>query len=114
MYGICHIEIPSIDFNDSREFYSQVFKWKIEESGPDYLTFKTPDNQNGGFDKSHKSSHDGVLLYIEVEDIEGKLEEIVSYGGKEVQKKTKISDEYGFYALFEDPGGNKMGIWSKN
>lgn len=113
MYGIGHIEIPSTDLIESREFYSSVFNWKIEETGQDYLTFKTPDDQNGGFDKSQKPSHNGVLLYIEVGDIEGKLKEIELAGGKRLQEKTKISDEYGFYALFEDPSGNKLGIWAE-
>jgi predicted enzyme related to lactoylglutathione lyase len=48
-----------------------------------------------------------------VKDIEKKLREIEHAGGKIIKEKTGISPEFGFYALFNDPCGSLMGLWSR-
>ena len=68
MHGFAHIEIPTTDTQKSKEFYSKIFGWKIDESAPNYVTFSTGDNQGGGFTQESKPAQDGVVLYIEVED----------------------------------------------
>jgi predicted enzyme related to lactoylglutathione lyase len=113
MHGFCHIEIPTTDPQKSRDFYSRVFGWKINESMPDYLMYSTPDDDGGGFSTSVKPSQDGAVLYIEVEDIEEKLREVAAAGGKKLKGKTGISKEFGFFALFLDPCGNIMGLWGR-
>jgi hypothetical protein len=113
MHGFCHIEIPTTDSQKSKEFYNKVFGWKINESNPDYLMFSTPDNEGGGFTTLSKPVQGGVVLYIEVDDIEKKLTEIQTAGGKTVKGKTGISPEFGFYALFTDPCENITGLWAK-
>ncbi|TES92819.1 MAG: VOC family protein [Candidatus Cloacimonadota bacterium] len=114
MHGICHIEIPTTDANKSKEFYGRIFGWEFEDGlGGEYVTFKPPEGVGGGFDKERKPCTDGVAIYIEVEDIESKLTEIEGAGGKKLVPKTKISDEYGYYAMFLDPVGNSVGLWSK-
>jgi len=111
MHGFCHIEIPTTDSKKSNEFYSKLFGWKMNVSNPDYIAFSTPDNQSGGF--SGKPIKEGVVLYIEVEDIDKKLAEIEAAGGKTVKGKTGISPEFGFYGLFTDVCGTIMGLWAK-
>lgn len=113
MHGFCHIEIPTTDGVKSRDFYKKVFNWTMNESDPNYIQFSTPDNEGGGFTTTSKPTTDGVILYIQVEDIEKKLKEIEETGGQTVKGKTGISPEFGFFALFTDPGGNQLGIWSK-
>ena len=112
MHKICHIEIPTNDKSKSKEFYSKVFDWKIEEMD-DYMVFSPSEGVGGGFDTKRKPCADGVVLYIEVEEIEKKLKEIEDAGGKIDRPKTKISDEYGYFAIFQDPLGNLLGLWSK-
>jgi predicted enzyme related to lactoylglutathione lyase len=112
MHGFCHIEIPTTDAKRSKEFYSKIFGWKIIESTPEYLMFSTPGNDGGGFTTTSKPSSDGVVLYIEVADIERNLREVEDAGGKIVKGKTILQDESGNYALFTDPSGNIMGLWS--
>jgi predicted enzyme related to lactoylglutathione lyase len=113
MHGFCHIEIPTTDVQKSKAFYGQLFGWEFDDMGGGYVIFKPPDGTGGGFTTERKPSEEGICLYIEVEDIPKKLEEIESAGGKAVTAKTKISDEFGFYAIFLDPQGNALGIWSK-
>ena len=113
MHGFTHIEIPTTDTQKSKEFYAKIFGWKMEDSMPDYVMFSTGDNQGGGLTQESKPTSDGVILYIEVEDIPKTLGEIEAAGGKKVKDKTGISPEFGFYGLFTDPCGNIMGLWSK-
>lgn len=112
MYGCCHIEIPTTDVAKSKDFYGKVFGWQFEDAGG-YVTYSPPEGVGGGFTTNSKPTTNGVIIYIEVEDIDKKLAEIEQAGGKKVIPKTKISDEFGFYALFADPCGNTIGIWSK-
>jgi predicted enzyme related to lactoylglutathione lyase len=113
MHGFCHIEIPTTDASKSKAFYSGIFGWKMNESNPDYIMFSTPDDEGGGFTTTSKPTTNGVILYIEVENIEKKLREIENAGGTVVKPKTGISEEFGFFALFSDPCGTIMGLWSK-
>ncbi|MEA3312641.1 MAG: VOC family protein [candidate division WOR-3 bacterium] len=114
MSKIVHIEIPAPDLEKAKEFYSKLFNWKVEYSGMDYtLWFPAEEGVAGGFSKSAKPSTEGVLLHIGVDDIKAKLAEIEVAGGKTVTPKTKISDEWGYYAEFLDVFGNKLGLWSE-
>lgn len=113
MHGFCHVEIPTTDAKKSQEFYGKVFGWKFEETPGDYVMFRPPEGLGGGFTTESRPSKDGAVLYIEVADIDKKLGEIEQSGGKRLVQKTKISDEFGFYALFVDPCGNSVGLWSK-
>lgn len=112
MHGFCHIEIPTTDAKRSKEFYYKIFGWKIVEGMPGYLIFSTPEKNSGGFTTDSKPSTDGVILYIEVADIDRNLREVEDAGGKIVKGKTLLQDESGNYALFTDPSGNIMGLWS--
>lgn len=111
MHGICHIEIPATDPQKSKEFYSKVFGWQCEDSGG-YVMWRA-EGISGGFTTESAPAKGGVVLYIEVEDIDTKLADIEKAGCTTVKAKTKISDEFGFYALFTDPCANTLGLWSK-
>lgn len=113
MHGFCHTEIPSTDLEKSKHFYGKVFDWKFEEGPGNYVMFRPPDGLAGGFTTESKPTTEGVVLYIEVPDIDTKLEEIEAAGGKKLIPETKISDEFGFFAIFSDPCGNSIGLWSK-
>jgi predicted enzyme related to lactoylglutathione lyase len=113
MHGFCHFEIPTTDSSKSGDFYAKLFGWKLDASTPDYTMFTTPDDEGGGFTTMSKPTNNGVIMYIEVEDIDAKLREIEAAGGKKVKPKAGISPEFGFYALFTDPSGNIMGLWGR-
>ena len=83
MNGICHIEIPSNNFEIAKSFYSDVFKWKFQDVPEmDYLTFTTEDGVNGGFNKEFEiASKPGCVFYIEVEDIPTTIKKAEEAGG---------------------------------
>lgn len=116
--GICYIEIPAPDLEKAKRFYSTVFKWKVSDSDlgkAPYATFQTA-GLDGGLDSGKEAVDNGVLLYLKVEDIPTKLKEIERGGGQAATNKTRVidgSDDYGFTAIFKDPNGNRLGLWSK-
>jgi len=101
---IVHVEISVTDLEKAKEFYSKVFGWKIYEK-LGFTLFESGTPIGGSFNKVDKVKSGGCLLYISVDDIEKKLEEIERSGGKVLRKKTKIP-EVGWDALFEDIFGN--------
>lgn len=58
-------------------------------------------------------SKDGVLIHFRVADMEKALSAVETNGGKIVRPKTKIEAEgRGYFALFTDSEGNRLGLYS--
>jgi hypothetical protein len=106
-----HVEIPCSDFDKARKFYEGAFGWKIHYVPEmDYMLFESG-GLDGGFYKSPEhTGHQGVVNYIEVDDIEKTLEAIHHYGGKTIVPQTAVA-ETGWFALFSDQDGNVLGLW---
>jgi hypothetical protein len=116
--GIEHIELHTRDLAASRRFYEEIFRWEftIIPGWDTYAMFTTPDRQDGGFDAGPQAdapSDKGPVLHIEVDDIDAALGRIERMGGRTLVRKTKISDEFGYFALFLDNVGNRLGLWSR-
>ncbi len=112
-HSIVHVDLSAKDSKAAGKFYADIFGWKVEAwEGSDYVTFQSEPNMGGGFnviDKDHKAGE--IIPYILVEDIDAMLAQVKAHGGKTVQGKTEIAG-VGHYALFEDPSGNRMGLYS--
>lgn len=60
-------------------------------------------------------SENGVLVSLQVEDMEFTLAAILQLGGKIIQPKTKIEAEgRGSFSIFPDVEGNRIGLYSDN
>lgn len=116
MNGICHLEIPSKDFQKAKKFYGGLFGWQFDHiKEMDYLFFKAPSGVNGGFTKELElAAKPGFTIYIEVEDIEAIIKKAKDMGGKTIKEKTMITPEIGYFALVNDLEGNQIGLWAKN
>ena len=112
-------EIPVNDLDRARKFYESVFgiKLKIEEMGPMKMAWFPMQNDTYGSAGSlvkadgYTPSHDGTVVYLSVEDIEGTLVKISANKGKTLLPKMGIG-EYGFIAQFEDSEGNRVALHS--
>jgi len=115
MHGICHVEIPSKDFEKAKKFYGGLFGWECQILAEmNYMMFKPQDGPGGGFDKSLEiAAKPTISIYIEVEDIEAAIKKAKGLGGKCLKGRTEISPEYGYYAFLSDLEGNRIGIWGK-
>ena len=108
--NLCHIEIAGGDIAATKECYGKLFGWTFSPMQEGYEFFDAG-NAQGALDAEAKPSHDGTVLVLACEDVEAKLVEIEGAGGKTLKTKTKISDDHGWYGYFEDPAGNRMGVW---
>jgi uncharacterized protein len=112
-------EIPAMDFNRAVSFYKNIMDIEISEVdmfGTKMGLFPS-DGQNvsGAIVKGddYKPSTDGVIAYLNGgEDLQEILNRIEKSNGTIIVPKTQISPEMGYFALFIDTEGNKIGLHS--
>ncbi|MDF3821244.1 VOC family protein [Leptospira sp. 96542] len=101
-------------------FYEKVFNIKIErvtmldtELGI-FPSEKQVTNIVLAKGSDYKPSADGVVIYLSMEnDLQPVLGLVEANGGKIIVPKSEISPEMGFYALFLDTEGNRIGLHSR-
>jgi len=111
---IVHIEFAASDPDAAGKFYSDLFGWKTEAyPGAEYTTFEPVDPPGGGFARIDGQLYQvgSVLAYIFTSDIEEMLKKIEIAGGKVALKRTEIPG-MGWFALFTDPTGNTVGLFT--
>jgi hypothetical protein len=108
------LEIPAPDLDKAKSFYSIVFNWTMEEYTPEFCVFNL-EGFHGGLNKNRKriAKSEGIIFSISVDDINTTLDKIVKHGGKIIEKKYEIGKDIGFAAMFSDPNGNHIELWSK-
>lgn len=115
-HPIVHVEIPAKDPVKAAQFYKTLFDWGVEEQqSMDYVTFNGGEGTRGGFPRIDGEMYKpgDITLYIDTNDIEGTLKRIESAGGKTVMPKSEIPG-MGWFALFVDPSGNRIGLFTAN
>lgn len=112
-------EIPSHNFDRAVRFYEQVFAVSLrrEEMGCGKMgVFPYAAPATGGAvinAELYKPNADGVVIYLSGgEDLAGPLARVSAAGGKVVTPKTLIAPEIGYFALFTDSEGNRVGLHS--
>jgi uncharacterized protein len=122
MPTIVHFEIPADDIERSRKFYSDLFGWKFEkwpgmESGMEYWTINTTDNEGtkavGGGMMKRQNPQQGIANFIDVRSVDEYSAKVQSLGGKIVAPK-KAVPTMGFFAVCLDTENNTFGIWETN
>jgi len=117
-------EIPVNNMDRAIAFYEEVFDLNMQRKdfGPlqmAWFPFKEDGLGSPGSLVHHKDfykpSTDGVLIYLTAHsgDLENELSKVESAGGKIIQHKTHISEEYGFMALIMDTEGNRVALHSR-
>jgi predicted enzyme related to lactoylglutathione lyase len=122
LHSIVHVELAAEDPAQLGEFYTRVFGWQVHPMAPDgsYLLWSVGEGENqsgGGFrrfmDGENREPSARIMFHIHVADIEAKLAEVEASGGSRMIPRTEIEGGHGFYAVFSDPAGNTVGMWSK-
>lgn len=112
-------EIPAADFERAIRFYENVMACKLERMtmGDAMMAmFPTSGSGVGGCVVGHpamKPSPDGSCVYLNAgKDLAPALARVAPAGGSVVVPRTKISDEIGYFAIFLDSEGNRVGLHS--
>lgn len=115
-HSIVHVEIPAVDRRAAAEFYAQLFDWQIDNSADEmnYTMFNPGSGPGGGFAEISDGFEPGhILIHVETDDIDASLAKAESLGGETSLPKTEIPD-IGWYAIFTDPTGNSIGLYTGN
>jgi predicted enzyme related to lactoylglutathione lyase len=119
-HTLIHFEIPAVNVEKLKQFYEEVFGWKIlQYSGPiDYWLIQTVPvdangmllrpGVNGGMYKKQQSDIKPIN-YFAVESINDYLAKIQKLGGKVISPKQEVPD-IGWVAAAMDPEGNQFAL----
>ncbi|MFZ1080472.1 MAG: VOC family protein [Candidatus Kryptoniota bacterium] len=108
---VTHFEVNAKDARRAREFYSNLFGWKINVmSEMDYGMVDTGVKMgiNGGIGQAMGPASN-VTFYVQVEDVQSYLDKAVNLGGKIIVPLTEVPNAVTF-ANIADPEGNIVGI----
>ena len=112
---ISWVEIPASNFQRAVEFYKSVLKIDMEiiDCGTEKMACFPNDEGAISHAPGFNPGKDGALVSFYVEkDLEGAIERITRNKGTIIQPKTKIEAENrGYFSIFIDSEGNKVGLY---
>lgn len=116
------VEIPVLNFDRAKEFYSRIYDFEMTESTMaslrmGFLPMDTESQGVGGAivqGNGYLPTSLGVKVYLNGgKNLLSVLNRVNAAGGDVIVPKTKINDEIGFFAMFKDTEGNNISLHSK-
>jgi len=116
-------EIPVLNFDRAKEFYSRIYNYEMTETSINSLRMGLlpMDRDANGIGGAIVQGNDfiptslGVKVYLNAgKDLMEVLNRVIAAGGEIIVQKTKINDEFGYFAMFEDTEGNHISLHSPN
>jgi len=112
---ISWVEIPATDFLRAVEFYKEVLQIDLVplDFGSEKMACLPGDEGAISLAPDFKPSIDGPIISLNAEDdIDGMISRVKASGGTILKEKTRIESEgRGYFALFSDTEGNRLGIY---
>lgn len=112
-------EIPAKDFKRAVSFYKSILEVEVHELemfGTKMGMFPTDGKNVSGAivqGADYLPSTDGVLAYLNGgNNLQDVLNKVEKNNGKVIVPKTQISPEMGYFGMFIDTEGNKIGVHS--
>lgn len=114
-------EIPVLNFDRAKEFYSRLYNYEMTETSRNgfRIGFLPIDDRSKGVGGTIVQANDyfpsalGVKIYLNGgDDLQHVLDRVIPSGGEVIQHKTKLSDDIGYFAVFEDTEGNHISLHS--
>jgi predicted enzyme related to lactoylglutathione lyase len=114
-------EIPVSDFERAKKFYSTIYDYDMPEfpMGPVRMGILLYDQQKQGIGGAivkgdgYVPSKQGAKVYLNGgSDLNIVLQRVEKAGGKIILPKTRIDEQLGYFAIFEDTEGNQVSIHS--
>lgn len=112
------VDIPASDFNRAVKFYNAVFQinLRISECSSEKMACFPSGDGAISFSDGFNPSKDGTLVSLNAgKELKATLKRVESSGGQIVHPITKIEVEgLGYFALFIDSEGNRVGLYGDN
>jgi uncharacterized protein len=114
---VAWFEITGKDPGHLTTFYCELFGWSAGDSGdPTYRLVDTGGGDGaigGGIGAAAEDAGTGgTTIYMKVDDLQGYLDKAEKLGGATVVPPTDLPGEFGRFAMFADPEGHVVGLWS--
>lgn len=112
---ISWVEIPATDFQRAVDFYSTILNTELQVFEGENEQMACFPGGEGAISKAdgYLPSKDGVIVSLNAGDsLDETLQQISANGGSILVPKTKIEAEgRGYFAVFLDSEGNKLGLY---
>lgn len=109
------VDIPAVNFERAVKFYNTILgiELQVTDCGKEKMACFPSGEGAISFAPGFNPSKDGVLVSLNTEnDLDNTMNIIEKNGGKIIQPKTKIQAENrGWFSLFIDSEGNKIGLY---
>ena len=124
MNPVVHFEMPAKDKKRVSEFYTNVFGWNMQQTGPEMGNYvvahttetdennmvKNPGVINGGFyDYKDEEGFKSPSIVIAVDDLKASITAVKKAGGQVVGLQMEIPG-IGSFISIKDTEGNRVGI----
>jgi uncharacterized protein len=112
-HPVIHAEIRSKNPDATREFFADLFGWKVASEGafPGY-TFIDTGVEGGTYVaiSPRQTAEDEVLFFVGVEDVAATLAKAVELGGSIIQPAQTVPGTS--FGVFADAQGHRVGVAS--
>jgi len=110
-HPVVHAEIRSADPDATRQFFADLFGWKVASEGafPGYTFIDTgSDGAPYVAISPRQSAEDEVLFFVAVDDVAATLARAEQLGGRIVQPAQQVPGTS--FGVFADAQGHRVGI----
>lgn len=110
-----HIELNTTDVDKAKEFYGELFDWKMEDVPMGdfgmYTMIGVGKGTGGGIMKHPMPGAPSMWLsYVAVDDIKAATAKAKALGASLVRDVTEVSN-MGWLSIIIDPTGAPLGLW---
>ena len=109
-----HVELNTTDVAKAKQFYGELFAWKLEDTPmPDgtYTMIGVGDGTGGGMMKNPvPGAPSAWLAYVLVDDIQKATQKAKSLGATICHDVMAVAD-MGWLSIIQDPTGATLGMW---
>jgi uncharacterized protein len=107
-----HVELNTTDLGKAKEFYGQLFDWKLEDvPNMGYTMIKVGEGTGGGM-MTHPvpGAPSAWLAYVMVDDVNASTAKAKSLGATVLRDTTEIPG-VGWFSIFTDPTGAVLALF---
>ena len=115
---VVHFEIAGPDGPVLQQFYRDLFGWKIDAQGEEMGNYGLVSANEGGIGggvfptTEDMPARSYVTFYVQVDDLQAALDKVAGMGGNAIMPPMEIAPGMGSIAMFGDPAGNTVGLYS--
>jgi predicted enzyme related to lactoylglutathione lyase len=105
---LVHFELPARDPERAKSFYAALFGWEFETwNGPD--EYYMIEGEPAGALYAVENGDTGPIVYFDVDDIDGAIEQVEQLGGRAEEKQAIPT--IGWFARCWDTEGNPFSLF---